>query len=181
MATEWRRYGGRIRQQRNAWDPSGRTLTFGWTNLGTSGQPAWRITGVQGPAYSVGYEYFTDANSQNAANELFNLKAVHLDPSGLNRTTSFTYTGITGANGTESGLLSSVSDPLNHTVSYGYTISSITTSAWVQTVTEPSSGGNLIWTISASTTYGSVPIAVSATSNAGVNLGVAVDTQLRKA
>src|SRR5437870_5988630 len=72
-------------------DPSGRSLVFSWSNLGTEMEPAWRITGCQGPIYNVAYEYNIDLN----------LSAVHLDPGGLNRTTTFTYGSYVGQNGTE--------------------------------------------------------------------------------
>jgi RHS repeat-associated protein len=123
-------------------DPSARYLEISWTNLGTQAQPAWRITQVQGPldpdtgnpVYTVAYEY----------NAEFNLWKVRQDPSGLNRTTTFTYTTVQG----ESGLLASISDSLNHTVSYTYTIPSFSTNKlWVDSVTEPASGGVLTWLI----------------------------------
>ena len=41
-------------------DPSGRTLSFTWTNFGTAMNPIQRLTQVQGPSYGVPYEY--DAN-----------------------------------------------------------------------------------------------------------------------
>ena len=157
-------------------DPSGRQILYTWTNLGTQAQPAWRITGAQGPAYSVAYTYNAD----------FNLGSVTLDPGAtaqghLNRTTTYGYTSYSGYNGTETGLLASVTDQLNHSVSYTYQVSSITGTAWVRTITEPGSGGNVVWTIGTTITYGSVPFGVSAGSNAGVGVNVAVDTQLRKA
>jgi hypothetical protein len=34
-------------------DPSGRQILYTWANLGTTAQPAWRITQAQGPAYAV--------------------------------------------------------------------------------------------------------------------------------
>ncbi len=109
-------------------DPSGRVLTFVWANLGMSGQPAWRITEVDAPTdpttgspvYRVTYAYYIDAASANAANELYNLKSVTLDPDGLSRTTTYTYTSVKGDAATETGLLVSISDPLGHSVSYAY-------------------------------------------------------------
>ncbi len=122
-------------------DPSGRSLAFTWTNLGTTAQPAYRITQVQGPlvagasvpgvTYRVVYGYYTDPNEANAANDLYNLRSVTLDPDGLSRTTTYTYTSYqhtytdqngVSQTGTETGLLNSVSDPLGHTVSYTYDI-----------------------------------------------------------
>ena len=122
-------------------DPSGRELHVSWTNLGTTMSPAWRITQVEGPydesedpIYTVTYEYNND----------FNLWKVHQDPAGLNRTTTYTYTTVSG----EAGLLASVADGLGHTVSYTYAVDGETTNTvWVTSVTEPSSGGSLTWTI----------------------------------
>src|SRR5205814_1210397 len=57
-------------------DPSGRSLEFTWSNLGTTALPAWRIVEVDGPQYKVTYDYYTDTSSSNAANELYNLKKV---------------------------------------------------------------------------------------------------------
>ena len=97
-------------------DPSGRQLFFTWTDLGATGSPAYRITQVQGPSYSVSYAYNGD----------FNLSGVTLDPgtgSHVNRSTTFGYTSVSGANGGETGLLSSVTDAIGHTTSYGYEIS----------------------------------------------------------
>jgi hypothetical protein len=62
-------------------DPSGRQLVFTWTNLGTQQAPAYRVTSVQGPQYSVSYAYGTDLN----------LSSVTLDPGAaphLNRCSS---------------------------------------------------------------------------------------------
>jgi len=113
-------------------DPSNRTLTFTWHNLGTSAQPIWRITQVDGPQYSVAYAYNVDAN----------LSSVTLDPGlspHLNRTTTFGYTTVTGPNGTEAGLLASVTDALGHTISYTYAIPAAnpTNTVWVSSVVEP--------------------------------------------
>jgi len=156
-------------------DPTGRALAFTWANLGTAAQPAWRITQVQGPlvqgqavpgvTYRVTYTYYTDPASANAANELYNLKSVTLDPDGLSRTTTYTYTacGPTDSSGhstgtPEAGLLASVSDPLGHTVSFHYayndpryTDGSIhymwTNTVWISQVTEPSGNGPHTWSI----------------------------------
>ncbi len=125
-------------------DPSGRVLTFVWANLGTSVQPAWRIKEVDAPTdpttgspvYRVTYAYYTDPASANAANELYNLKSVTLDPDGLSRTTTYTYTSVTGSSGTENGLLNSVSDPLGHTVSYAYS-GNLSGGIWINFITEP--------------------------------------------
>ena len=148
-------------------DPSNRNIVFTWTNLGTTGAPAYRVTQVQGPydngvsvagvTYRVTYDYYTDTNSPNAANELYNLKAVHLDPDGLNRTTVFTYTSCTDSahtGQTENGLLASIqqtgvdSYAQGHLVSYTYQVPDVyagssaslayaTSSVWVNTITEP--------------------------------------------
>ncbi len=152
-------------------DPSGRSLVFHWTNLGTTGQPAYRITQVDAPTdpatgspvYRVLYSYYTDSSEPNAANDLYNLKSVTLDPDGLSRTTTYTYTSCGPTNGSgsatgpaETGLLASISDPLRHTVSYQYmfnhpnwgngTSQTPTNTIWVDQVTEPSGTGPHTWT-----------------------------------
>jgi RHS repeat-associated protein len=156
-------------------DPSGRQILYTWANLGGGGQPAWRITLAQGPAYSVAYAYNADLN----------LASVTLDPgdsSHLNRTTTFGYTSVTGINGTETGLLASVTDGLNHTVSYGYTAEgNYTGTAWPTSVTEPSSGGNQTWTIAPVSTYGADPFAANVSSSGGLGFNLVTDTQLRQA
>src|SRR5581483_2165525 len=43
------------------------------------------------------------------------------------------YTTVSG----ESGLLSSITDPLGHQVSYGYALSGVTNTVWVNAITEP--------------------------------------------
>ncbi|MGI4791253.1 MAG: RHS repeat-associated core domain-containing protein [Janthinobacterium lividum] len=160
-------------------DPTGRSLTFHWTNFGTTAQPTYRITEIDAPidpamgtyAYRVTYDYYTDPNDPNVANDLFNLKAVHLDPDGLNRTTTYTYTNcapvtlsnyrgnISEADGpTEYGLLGNLTDPLGHTVSYtyGYIIDPGNSDVYaaemnvlyVSQIIEPGSGGKNTWTIS---------------------------------
>lgn len=102
-----------MNQLQTVTDPSGRSLTFTWTNLGTAQTPAWRITAVQGPTYSVTYEYDTNLN----------LWKSHLDPTGLNRTMTYGYTSFSDGNGnTETGLLSSITDPLGHTIVYTYNV-----------------------------------------------------------
>ncbi len=42
---------------RTVTDPSSRSLHFHWANLGTSMSPHWRAVQVDGPAYSVRYDY----------------------------------------------------------------------------------------------------------------------------
>ena len=135
-------------------DPSGRTLTFHWQDLNAADptRPAYRIVRADGPQYSVAYSYNAD----------FNLSATTLDAgdgSHLNRTTTYGYTSVTGDSGTETGLLASISDPLGHSVSYGYSLKDTDGhpmnmgNVWVQTVTEP--GGldannqarSQVWTI----------------------------------
>ena len=75
-----------------------------------------RCTGI------VTYDYYTTTES-GYGGELYNLKAVHLDPDGLNRTTTYRYTNyISGAGNTEPGLLCAVADGLGHTTQYEYTI-----------------------------------------------------------
>jgi len=138
-------------------DPSGRSLNFTWTDFGSAAQPAWRITQVRGPQYRVVYGYYTDPNDPNVLNDLYNLKSVTLDPTGVNRTTTYTYTSASGPDGTEYGLLASIIDPLGHTVSYQYTVGyydmyqnfvpTPTGTIWVNQITEPGSGGDHIWTI----------------------------------
>ena len=149
-------------------DPSGRSLVFTWANLnpGDPQNPRWRVTQVQGPldqgqvvagvTYTVQYNYYTDPNEPNAANDLYNLQSVTLDPGAanqdhLNRTTTFTYRQYSDANGTENGLLAGITDPLGHTVSYQYGL--LYQDLWVTQITEPGSGGPLIWTISDGNSY----------------------------
>ena len=132
-------------------DPSGRSLVFSWQNFGTAGQPAYRIVQVQGPlsggasvpgvTYRVTYDYYLPGDP-NAGGAAYQLKAVHLDADGLNRTMTYTYTSYTDGQGNvEPGLLASISDPLGHTVSYDYLNSSgapnVAGSLWCGHVTEP--------------------------------------------
>jgi hypothetical protein len=132
-------------------DPSGRQLIFTWSDIGPQGSPMWRITGVAGPQYAVAYAYYTNAGDPSSYG---NLASVTLDAGSgghLNRTTSFGYTSVSDSNNnTENGLLASISDPLSHTVSYGYTLGASngyyfvptpTNTVWVSSVTEPGSGG----------------------------------------
>lgn len=156
-------------------DPTGRTLTFQWTNFGTTTQPTYRITEVDAPtdlttgtrAYRVTYAYYvgTEAASGGAA---YQLKSVTTDPDGLNRTTTYTYTTFASTyymdqNGdtqtaTEVGLLASVADPLGHTVSYQYSPFSYCNqnndtsvimpgTMGVSQVSEPASSGFLTWNL----------------------------------
>src|SRR6266700_3270633 len=62
--------GNTVNLLQSVTDPSSRQILYTWTNLGTSGSPAWRITTAAGPAYSVSYSYNAD----------FNLSSVTLDP-----------------------------------------------------------------------------------------------------
>lgn len=125
-------------------DPVGRTLTFHWNNLGSGDQPVYRITSIEGPQYIVAYSYNADAN----------LSSVTLDAgdaSHLNRTTTYGYTTYADQGGSESGLLSSVTDPLGHSVTYTYKVAVLTGSVWVRTVNEPvtnaGAAGTLMWTV----------------------------------
>jgi hypothetical protein len=159
-------------------DPSGRQLVFSWTNFGTVNAPAYRITYVAGPLYNVSYAYFTNANDPAS---YLNLQSVTLDPGGLARTTSFTYTSYTGANGTENGLLASISDPLSHAVSYSYTYPSQnpTSTVWVTTVTEPGSGGNHVWTLSPSSFNYLGTFTTGLSSNGSLSCRIDTDQYLR--
>ena len=97
--------GSTVNLLQSVTDPSGRQILYTWSNLGTTGQPAWRITVAQGPAYSVAYAYNGD----------FNLQSVTLDPGDsthLNRTTSFTYTTAGGAQGRATSV-GNLSEPTN--------------------------------------------------------------------
>ena len=135
-------------------DPSGRTLTFTWTNLtGDPQNPEYRITHVTGPLQEVHYDYYTSPGEPGAGGEAYNLKAVHLDPSGLDRTTEYTYTTCEG----ETGLLASIAALIDaqeeeySVVSYDYTVEAIlpypahvpedglnyTDTVWVSRITEP--------------------------------------------
>lgn len=157
-------------------DPSGRYLNIQWTDVDASAGVAWRITQVQGPfdpvttaaVYTVTYEY----------NSEFNLWKVHQDPAGLNRVTTYTYHPMLVHS--EPGLLASISNPLGHTVSYAYTLQSITNSLWVSSVTEPGSGGNHVWTITGSYGDSSRPVVGGASSNGGLSVTCVSDGQLRK-
>jgi len=162
-------------------DPSGRQLIFTWTNLGTQQSPAYRITQVNGPQYNVSYGY--DAS--------FNLQSVTLDPGvgHLNRTTTFGYTTVSG----ESGLLSSITDPLGHVVSYGYTLSGVTNTVWVNAITEPAGEDPVThtartqsWTLAVATTIiqGTFSIGLVSGTNTTVDasdlyLNIVSDGQLR--
>ncbi len=121
-------------------DPSGRILLFHWQDLNAANpaQPAWRIVQVDGPQYSVGYTYNAD----------FNLSASTLDVGDnthLNRTTTYGYTSVTGDSGTENGLLASITDPLGHSILYGYGLMTpdapvrptVTGTVWANQITEP--------------------------------------------
>ena len=163
-------------------DPVGRQLVFTWNNLGTTAQPIYRIVQVDSPQYSVAYSYNADAN----------LSSVTLDPGmvgtgHLNRTTSYGYTSVTGQNGTETGLLNSVTDALGHTMSYSYSIpanGNYTGTAWVTGASEPSSNNGvastLTWTFTPNSTYGSYPFNCIAANNAGLSVMTVSDSQLRK-
>jgi RHS repeat-associated protein len=112
-------------------DPLGHSIVFTWSNVGTTSQPAWRITQVQGPlvngkavagsTYVVEYDYYTNTSDSSSC---YNLKDVRIDPTGLNRTTAYTYTSYTGSNSlgtsTETGLLSTITDPLGHVTTYSW-------------------------------------------------------------
>lgn len=93
-------------------DSVNRTLTFTWVNYGTSA-PAYRITQIQSPTYTVTYDYYQNASDPAS---YLNLWKVHLDSTGLNRTTTYTYTTFQG----ETGLLASIVDPIGNTVTYQY-------------------------------------------------------------
>jgi len=169
-------------------DPTGRTLTFHTANLGTATQPVWRVVQVDGPQYSVAYGYGADGN----------LSSVTLDPGvgHLNRTTTYTYTSVSDNQGnTESGLLAAITDPLGHSVSYGYGLGYITSTGaynptftntvWVLSITEPGlnpstqQATTVTWGITWSVSSGSIPIAIGV-GNGTLGLRMAEDTYLRK-
>ncbi len=134
-------------------DPSGRTLNFTWVNYGTSAQPILRIVHVDGPECSVDYNYYTSTTDPNAADNLYNLKSVVIDPGSpaaghLNRTTTYTYTNVVDAQGVAvHSLLNSITDAAGHTISYTYTVTfpdangftmpTPTGTVWASSVTEP--------------------------------------------
>jgi hypothetical protein len=140
-----------------ATDPSGRELVFHNANLGTVGSPVWRVVQVDGPQYSVVYGYGADGNvssvTLDAANPAPGVTGVVGAAPHLARTTTYGYTSVNDGNGnTESGLLSSITDPLGaveggHTLTYTYTLTfpdgtgqqvpTATNSVWVGTITEP--------------------------------------------
>ncbi len=119
-------------------DPSGRRLLFHWSNLGTGIAPAYRIVQVDGPQYSVVYGYGTDYNLSSATVDASTpapgLATVVAGPAAHTpRTTSFTYATVSG----ESGLLSNISDPLGHNVTYSYTLLPAATNiVWVTGITQ---------------------------------------------
>ena len=129
---------------------------------------------MSAPIYTVTYEYNGDAN----------LWKVHQDPSGLNRTTTFTYTTFGGIEDTETGLLASISDPLGHTVSYAYGMpdGDFTSTVWVVEVDEPASGGTEVWSI-APYIAGEEPwpFTAFASNNDGLSVHIAMDDYLRTA
>jgi RHS repeat-associated protein len=142
-------------------DPVGRSLVFTWSNVGTTAAPAWRITQVQGPlvggevvagtTYIVTYDYYTDTTNPASC---YNLKDVRLDSGGLNRITTYTYTSFTGTNSngtsTETGLISTITDPLGHVTTYIWQLgygenTSNTGTVVVSQLTEPGSNGLLTY------------------------------------
>ena len=160
-------------------DPSDRNLIFSWTNLGTAQQPVYRISQVQGPQYTVEYGYGLDQNLSSVTLDTGDPGAGH-----LNRTTSFTYTSVTGANGTESGLLASISEPLGETISYTYTLQyggwqpTPTGTVWVNTVSEPAAAGAFhTWTIAPG--FYQPNLTVLCTSNDGLYYYSAYDSMMR--
>jgi len=197
-------------------DPTGRSLTFLWNNFGTTAQPAWRIVEVDGPTdpttshyvYRVTYAYYTSATDPNAGGMAFNLKSVTLDPDGLSRTTTYTYTtcGLSDGSGPpELALLNSVTDPLGHTVFYQYSYDDPrftsgsgnymwTKTIWVSQVKEPGGTGPHTWLIFSGTNvflFGGFDVGsnVPATEvtdpilgdqfNNGYPIGVTIDSSLR--
>ena len=163
-------------------DPVGRQLVFTWANKGTAQAPIYRIVQVDGPQYSVLYGYNVDAN----------LSSVTLDPGGVghqNRTTTFGYTTYAGQSGTETGLLSSVTDPLGHSVSYGHGFNAALGSTAVTSIVEnggvdASNTPRLhTWTITPGGPGQNQPLGTGFTDDAGLTSGtyhfVAVDSQLR--
>lgn len=163
-------------------DPSGRQLVFTWVNLGTAQQPIYRISQVVGPQYSVAYAYNADAN----------LASVTLDPGTghLNRTTSYSYTSYSDANGSETGLLASITDPLGETVTYQYalgypsdfyTVPTFTGTLWVSQVSTPASSDGQaaqhVWSIQGTAGYGGISGSVS--DNAGLFYRTWMDNRLR--
>ena len=165
-------------------DPVGRQLVYHWTNFGTNDQPVYRITGIDGPQYSVAYAYNGDAN----------LASVTLDSgdaSHLNRTTTYGYQSYSGDQGTETGLLSSVTDPLGHTLSYTYTFPAggngvlpATGTVWPTTIVEPAgvdTNGNAraqTWNITAAGPDSASPLLCSQASTNGNAQGQNIDAGL---
>ena len=186
-------------------DPVGRTLTFTWQNFGTTAAPHWRIAEVDGPgypsttgSYRVTYDYYTSATDPNAGGIAFQLKTVHLDPDGLNRTMTYTYTSYSDSGGTETGLLTGVVDSLGHTISYAYvngafdgnnnpSYPSSTGTLWVYRVTEPagvdtaSNPRTQIWYVR-SGTWGGISSGFAVTLWSGTEAvgNLMVDPSLRK-
>jgi len=123
-------------------DPVGRELNLVWQPL-TPSDPSdyrYRITDATGPLQTVHYDYYMSSSEPGAGGEAYNLKAVHLDPAGINRTTTYTYMSCAGTGETEYGLLASIVDPLGHAVTYEYKQSfsnNPTGTVWVTRITEP--------------------------------------------
>ncbi|GAI91858.1 unnamed protein product, partial [marine sediment metagenome] len=115
-------------------DPSGRVLDFTWTNFGTQQDPIWRIIQVTAPLQTVTYTYYAPSE-QGWGGEAYTLETVTLDPGGLARTTTYTYTAYAG----ENGLLESVTDTLGHVISYEWALPAMnfTGTVWVSQITEP--------------------------------------------
>lgn len=130
-------------------DPSGRHLYFVWEDLnpGNPSDPKYRVryvvlsaedislpvtnvTSVTNPEQTVSYDYYNPndsiADDDDDGNEPYTLKAVHLDPDGLDRVTTFKYKSVvvynwmTDETDTCNGLLSQIIDTSGNIVSYDY-------------------------------------------------------------
>jgi len=162
-------------------DPSERVLDFTWTNYGTQQNPVWRITQATAPLQTVTYDYYRSDDPERVLDptgydaktggEWYNLKSVTLDPSGLARTTTYTYTNeIDEDSSVECGLLASITDPIGNSVSYTYGMDEehgngglLTGSVWVWRITEPGGADptetvperrDLIWQVGYTNPYG---------------------------
>ena len=123
-------------------DAVAKTFTGDATQLSNTGS---EITGL-----AARYEYYLSSTEAGSGGEAYNLKEVHLDPTGLNRITAYTYKSCECEDGEcEDGLLASVTDPAGNTISYDYSVYTsdivsppsnglqVTGTIWVSAVTEP--------------------------------------------
>ena len=89
-------------------DTVGREVQVSWGNVGSASEPKWRIRAITDPMGRVWrYEYDGEGNLWKV-----------IDPAG--RVTTYTYTTLTGIEGTEDGLLSSITTPMGKVTQIQY-------------------------------------------------------------